>query len=106
MRRRFVMIDGELVEVTSDYVAPTRSGGTSGDAALWNDRLYQDGGDPRFSSRAQHRDFMRRNGLTTADDFRNSWPKDQQRRVDFREKGTDPSRKQDVIRALDKQWKR
>ena len=107
MRRRWVMIEGELVEVTQDYVAPARSGGTSGDAALWNDRIYQDGGDPRFSSREQHRDYMRQHGLTTADDFTGEWKKAEQRRVDFRETGRDSSRRSDMIASLQRLlWKR
>lgn len=60
----------ELIEVTDDYVAQPRNH----DAVLWNDRSY-DGIDPRFNSRTQHREFMRRTGLTTADDFKGTWDK-------------------------------
>lgn len=102
MRRRWVYVDGEAIEVTQDYVAPTRGGGASGDAALWNDRIYQDGGDPRFSSRAQHRDYMRQHGLTTVDDFTNTWREAERKRLDFRETGRDPSRRPDMVAALQK----
>lgn len=102
-RRRFVQIKGELYEVEEDYESPARGGGTSGDAALWNDRTYQDGNDPRFSSRTQHRDYMRRHGLTTADDFRDQWRKDEARRVARRNgTATDPSIKRDVVNTIRK----
>jgi hypothetical protein len=100
MRRRWVMIDGELHEVTADHTAPPRGGGASGDAALWNDRIYQDGGDSRFTSRSQHRDFMRRHGLTTVDDFRETWRQAEARKVDFRQTGRDPTRKRDIVEAI------
>lgn len=102
MRRRYVQIDGELHEVAVDYVAPSRSGGVSGDAALWNDRVYQDGGDPRFSSRTQHRNFMRERGLTTVDDFRVTWKETTNKKLEYRQTGRDPTRKRDIIEAIRK----
>lgn len=101
-RRRWVQINGELIEVTDDYVAPQRGGGASGDSALWNDRAYQDGNDPRFTSRSQHRDYMRRHGLATVDDYAGQWRKDERRRLDYRHRGTDPTRKGDLLNALRK----
>ena len=102
MRRRYVQISGELQEVTADYVAPARGGGLSGDSALWNDRVYQDGGDPRFTSRTQHRNYMREHGLTTADDFTNQWKRDIERRIDFRQTGRDKTRLNQIIEAIHK----
>lgn len=48
------------------------------DNALAGDRHYDgmqapDGSD--ISTRTKHRDYMRRTGLTTADDFKSSWSK-------------------------------
>ena len=98
MRRRFVQdpVTLELIEVSSDYVG-TR--GVSTDSILWNDRNYQDMGDPRFTSREQHREFMKRNGLTTADDYKGQWEKDGRRR-ELALQGHDPSRKQDIAEAI------
>lgn len=100
MRRRYVQIEGILVECSSDQVQSARGGGSSGDAALWNDRIYQDGGDQRFTSRTQHREFMKQNGLTTIDDFTDTWRDDERRKLHFRETGHDPARKQQIIDAV------
>lgn len=74
-RRRFVQMKEppyELIEITDDYQAPMRT--DSG--ALWGDRSYDglrapDGTD--ISSRSKHRDYMKATGLTTADDFKDTW---------------------------------
>ena len=100
MRRRYVQVQGELVEITSDDSPVLRGGGASGDAALWNDRLYQDAGDVRFRTRSEHRDFMRRHGLTTVDDYREAWRAQEKERVAFRQTGKDPTRKADMIEAV------
>src|SRR5262249_16137300 len=96
MKRRFIQQrDGSLIEVTSDYVPEPRNH----DAVLWNDRTYQDCGDPRFFSRSQHREYMRVNGLTTVDDFTQHFERAAEARARFYE-GGDRSRKEDVARAL------
>jgi hypothetical protein len=97
-RRRYVQIDGELVEVTPDYVAPPR---IRGDSLLWNDRLYQDDGDPRYNSRSQHREYMRRNNLTTIDEMHGEWRAAERRRLEIRQ-GKDPSTKRDLIESIQK----
>lgn len=96
MRRRFVQIDGELVEVAQDWSGPSRQ---RTDAVLWNDRLYQDANDPRFFSRTQHREYMRRNGVTTTDDFTNSFKEAEKRKIEAKQ-GVDKTRKQDIVEAL------
>ena len=63
----------ELVEVTDDYVSPSRA-----DSALWGDRNYEgmvapDGTD--ISTRTKHRDYMKAAGVTTMDDFKDTWAK-------------------------------
>jgi hypothetical protein len=96
-RHRYIQINGELVEVSPDYVPePNR---LKGDAALWNDRTYQDAGDTRFKSRKQHREFMKRHNLTTADDFSNMWRETEKMRVAVKN-GYDPTRKQDIVKAI------
>lgn len=99
MRRRWVQIDGELVEVSLDHVT---SRGAPADSVLWNDRLYQDGGDQRFTSRTQHREYMRANNLTTVDDFKETWRQNEKERIEWRQTGKDPSRKADMIEAIHK----
>lgn len=73
-RRRFIQMKEppyDLIEVTEDYSAPARA-----DSALWGDRNYEgmvapDGTD--ISSRTKHREYMKAKGLTTMDDFKDSW---------------------------------
>lgn len=73
-RRRWIQDrkTGELIEVTADYQPELRT--DSG--ALWGDSSYDglkapDGTD--ISSRTKHRDYMKANGLTTMDDFKDTW---------------------------------
>lgn len=58
-----------------------------------------DGAD--ISSRAKHREYMRRNNLTTIDDFSETWKRDAQARRE-RLAGADPQRAHDVARAIEK----
>lgn len=95
-RRRFVQINGELVEVSLDYQASPRGA----DEALWNDRAYQDMNDPRFRSRSQHRQYMKRHGLSTMDDYKQQWSKQREQRESYLTKGADPTRREDIVRAL------
>lgn len=98
MIRRFIQINGELVEVGPGYRAPVRNH----DSVLWNDRSYQDVGDPRFTSRTQHREFMKRTGLTTIDDFTQHNQREAKRRAEFYRSGADRERRTDVARAMEK----
>lgn len=101
--RRFVQdpVTLELVEADS-FVEPDRRGG---DRVLWGDSpeyaglRATDGTD--ISTRSRHRDYMRRNGLTTVDDFQGEFTKAQQRRNDIAA-GIDPNRKRDIRRAIEK----
>lgn len=97
-RRRWIQINGELVEVTNDYQPDLRA--DSG--ALWGDRNYEnlratDGTD--ISSRSKHREYMKANNLTTADDFQSSWAKAQEQRAKYVQQGGTFSRR-DVERAI------
>jgi len=96
-RKRFVAVGNKWVEVPEDYAPePPRA-----DYLLYNDRLYQDDGDSRYNSRAEHREYMRRNDLTTSDDWTDSWAKAAKERAAFFTEGRDPSRRQDVARAME-----
>lgn len=99
-RRRYVQDreTGQLIEITADYQAPLRA--DSG--ALWGDRSYDgmqatDGTD--ISSRTKHREYMRANGLTTVDDFKQTWSKAQEQRDHYRQHGGTFSRR-DIERAI------
>ena len=95
-RRRYIQRGLDLVEVPLNYVPePVNS-----DAVLWNDRSYQDANDPRFSSRSTHREYMRANGLTTFDDFKDSFRQAREKRLAFY-RGEDASRKTDIARAVE-----
>jgi hypothetical protein len=72
------------------------------DKYLWGDRHYQgmrapDGTD--ISSRTKHREYMKRHGLTTSDDFKTSWQKAEQQRVNIQQ-GHDRDRRSQVERAI------
>jgi len=95
-RKRFIAVGNKWVEVSDDYSPPP----ADHQNVLWNDRAYQDMNDPRFNSRSSHREFMRQNGLTTADDFKGTWDKAAQQREAWYKEGRDPTRREDVARAI------
>lgn len=71
--------------------------------ALASDRIYEglradDGTD--ISTRAKHRAYMRERGLTTMDDFKDTWAKDARER-EARMAGRDAQRSQDIARAVE-----
>ena len=97
-RRRYVQINGELVEITDDY-QPERHNDSG---ALWGDRSYDglratDGTD--ISTRAKHREYMKLNNLATVDDFKETWSKAQEQRDRYRQSGGTFS-KRDIERAI------
>jgi len=97
-RRRFIYFNGEPYEVTLDHQQPV----ARHDEVLWNDRSYTNlkatDGTP-IDSRAKHREYMRANGLTTMDDFKDTWQgAEKQREAVF--KGQDPHRRREVERAI------
>ena len=66
-------------------VTPAMSGLAN---ALAGDRHYEnmqasDGTD--ISSRTKHREYMKRNGLTTTDDYTKTWAKEERRRTELRQ---------------------
>lgn len=99
-RRRYVQDrkTGELIEVTADYQADLRT--DSG--ALWGDRSYDglkasDGTD--ISTRTKHRDYMKAAGVTTMDDFKDSWAKAKESRERYMTEGGSFKRA-DIERAI------
>ena len=87
--------------------APQRLAG-SGDGWRFSDRLYSAspfaGADGTvINSRRKHREYMRRHGLTTADDFTNHWQDAAKKRAEFFEGRADrEERKWDIARAMEK----
>jgi len=78
------MPDGTLVEVDIHSSGSPRNG--NGDDALWGDRHYDglqapDGTD--ISSRSKHREYMKRNDLTTYDDYAGEFAKKRQQRDEY-----------------------
>jgi hypothetical protein len=95
-RRRFIQQrDGELVEVTTDHEAEPRRH----DGLLYNDRLFQDDGDPRYTSRKTHAEYMKRNNLSLHSDYTETWAKAAKERENIRS-GHDTTRREQVARAM------
>jgi hypothetical protein len=104
-KRRFIQRRDppyDFIEVTDDYVPPPR---TVTDAALWNDRSY-DGmratdGTP-INSRTKHREYMKANDLTTADDYKGEWAQARKQRDAYftGQSGAGAVRREDVARAI------
>jgi len=72
--------------------------------ALWGDRGYEglrttDGVD--ISSRSKHREYMRRHGLTTADDYKDTWAKAEAAREIYRQgKGGGAVTRNDIAETI------
>lgn len=99
-RRRYVQINGELVEIKDDYTPSLRT--DSG--ALWGDRSYDgmratDGTD--ISTRSKHREYMKANRLTTMDDYKDSWSQAREQRDRLFNQGGS-FRRSDIERAISK----
>jgi len=101
-RKRWIYRDGEPIEIPADYEPPP----AGADHVLWNDRSYQDMGDPRFASRSAHRRYMAQRGLTTADDFTGEWKQARQQRDRFYTGAPDPQRPYDIARAIEQTKRR
>jgi len=87
-----------MVELTNDYERKLRGGARNHLGSLWGDRHYDglqatDGAD--ISTRKKHREYMRRTGYTTADDFTNTWAAAEKQRDHYRQHGGSV-RKQDI----------
>ena len=54
-----------------------------------------------ISTRAKHRAYMREHNLTTMDDFTETWKRNERER-EQRMAGVDPTRKDDIVRAIHK----
>ncbi len=101
-RRRFIWsrdLD-TLVEVTPDYEQPGRDDARN---RLASDAIYEglqatDGTD--ISTRTKHRAYMRERGLTTVDDFTDTWKQAAEKRADLFEGRKGSVSKDDIGRAI------
>ena len=100
MKRRYVQDPKtlELIEVTEDYSAPMRADA----GVLWGDRHYDglkavDGAD--ISTRTKHREYMKANNVTLADDFKNTWAQAKEARERYVQHGGSFT-KRDIERAM------
>lgn len=104
-RRRYIQdpVTFEMIEVTADFVPPARESAKNR-GALWNDRHYDgvqatDGTD--ISTRKKHREYMKRHGLATADDFKDTWAKANKAREQYYTQGGTITRR-DISEAIHK----
>jgi hypothetical protein len=94
--------DGKLVEGPG----PRRTDG-SGDGWRFSDRIYS--GKPFkapdgtvIDSRKKHRDYMKRAGVTTVDDFKGEWAAAQKRREDvFAGRHDKRERREAIARSIE-----
>jgi hypothetical protein len=96
------MPDGSLVEVDLESNGTSRQ---SADGALWGDRAYDgmrttDGVD--ISSRTKHREYMKRHGLTTFDDYKGEFARQQARRDEYHAGKSGTVNRADIARAIEK----
>jgi hypothetical protein len=110
MRRkyRYDPESGEMVEVTADYAPPGKKGSLNHLGGLWGDRHYDglratDGTD--ISTRKKHREYMKRNGLATADDFKGQWERDKKTREHYMQNGG-TIRRSDIAAAIERLQRR
>lgn len=99
-RRRYIQDPKtlELIEITEDHLPQLRT--DSG--VLWGDRHYDglkatDGAD--ISTRTRHREYMKANNVTVADDFKQTWAQAKERRERYHQQGGSFS-KSDIERAI------
>lgn len=98
-RRRFVWSpeDDCLIEVTPDYEQPGRHVPIVGDLHYSNLQAT-DGTD--ISTRTKHREYMKRNGLTTMDDFKDTWANAATKRADYFQGKRGTVTRDDIGRAI------
>lgn len=98
MKRRYVYDERlkKLVEITDDWAPTPRVELMTG--SCYDDARTVEGAD--ISSRRKRNEYMRRNSLADADDFKGEWSKAEQRRTDIRTAARDPRRRDEVGRAI------
>ena len=98
-KRRWVQISGKLVEVSDDHVSPPMHHGRVHGDTHYDGLRAPDGTD--ISTRAKHREFMKRNNLTTVDDFKQTWAGAERQREAYRTRGVGGAvTRDDIGRAI------
>lgn len=103
-RYRYDPESGEMIDITNGYPSELKKGALNHLGGLWGDRHYDglrapDGAD--ISSRKKHREYMKRTGLTTADDFKDTWSRAKEQRERYYQQGGS-IRKEDIRMAIDR----
>jgi len=107
-RYRYDPESGEMIDITNGDPRELRKAALNHMGGLWGDRHYDglratDGAD--ISTRRRHREYMKRTGLTTADDFKQTWASAAKERDRYYQQGG-TVRRQDVERAIHKHFNR
>jgi hypothetical protein len=102
-RRRWVYIGTEAIEIEK-YTPPVQGITIMGDSHYDGLTSPVDGAD--ISSRAKHREYMKRKGLCTIDDYKGQFAQDAAARAEFYTKAPDPSRASDIARAYEHHTRR
>lgn len=98
MRRFVQQADGELVEVGPDYAPISRASNRYVGDSHYDGLRASDG--ENISTRTKHREYMKRKGLATMDDFTGEFAKKTAQRRRFLETGYDPTRRPAIERAI------
>jgi hypothetical protein len=94
----------ELEELGADYEPAPRRAQTPTEQLVYGGLQATDGAD--ISSRKKHREYMRRNGLTTADDFKQTWENAAKERAKFYQGDFDTrERRETIARIWDQKYK-
>lgn len=98
-RRRFIYPGNgaDPIEVDDDYSPPPREHGRVHGDAHYDGLRAPDGAD--ISTRTKHREYMKARGLTTMDDFSDSFRRAEAQRMEVR-RGVDPGRRAQIARAI------
>jgi hypothetical protein len=106
MTRKTYVYDPETKKMVEGH-SPSRVDGHSGDGWRYSDRLYSaapfvgvDG--TVIDSKAKHRAYMRKHGLTTVDDFKGTWENARKERDNFYTGNWGKrERREDLARVID-----
>ena len=87
------------VEVSEDWANTGHEGGHKSEEEIFGKLVATDGTD--ISTRKRHREYMKANGLTLADDYRASWTKAQAERDRAAKEGpSSKARRESIERAV------
>ena len=97
MRRRWIQINGELIDAASvpDAAVTPDAGALWGDSNDYDGLRASDG--TMIDTRTKHRAYMRRHGITTADDYQEHWQKMRRERDEFYTSGSDHAQRREAV---------